>query len=84
MELAYTAVFKTAVLARELWVRAPPPPHHIEIPSTQPVPLGGGPGVRGGIEGASMVKMLFSVIHGANRCTVALTVHCSVKNGAPS
>ena len=31
-----------------------------------------------------MVKMLFSVVHGASHCSVALTVTVSVKNGAPS
>lgn len=45
---------------------------------------GGSPEVRGGIEGASMLKMLFSIVHGVNRHPVAMTVTVSVLNGAPS
>jgi hypothetical protein len=31
-----------------------------------------------------MVRTLFSVVHGAFQCVVAMAVLCSLKNGAPS
>ncbi len=82
---ANAVVFKTTS-GHGLRVQIPPLPLYIDIPITQSwLAWEGGPEVRVGIEGASMVKMLFSVVRGATDCTVALTVCTgSLQNGAPS
>ena len=66
-------------------MQIPPLPLYIDIPATQSALVEDRAGVRVGIEGGSMLRMLFSVVRVATDCNVALTVCTgSVKNGAPS